>query len=290
MFQKKDPEWAVTNFGVLICLQCSGVHRSLGSHISKVKSLQLDKWEPEALLLMRRLGNLKVNQILEENLIIPKLNPTSERQERETFIKAKYQQKQFVGKVTVNTPGQLDKELYRGISDGSASLLDILKLICQGANVDYKKEREKNKTPLIKCIIMDNLLSLELLLQHGANTMLRDDRSWTPLHYCALYNRSFCANSILRFNPDSKYLRDENGQAPLDIAEANHSEEVEALLRTGTFEGLTMEDVLSNDPALTIVDRKLNRVLIAGEEIRTMFKNPTFSLDELGDKLKEICK
>lgn len=39
-----DPEWASLNLGILMCIECSGVHRNLGSHISKVRSLGLDDW------------------------------------------------------------------------------------------------------------------------------------------------------------------------------------------------------------------------------------------------------
>jgi hypothetical protein len=39
----------VLNWGVLICVKCSGIHRSLGVHISKVRSLDLDKWESQQL-------------------------------------------------------------------------------------------------------------------------------------------------------------------------------------------------------------------------------------------------
>lgn len=39
-----DPEWASLNLGVLMCIECSGIHRNLGSHISKVRSLGLDDW------------------------------------------------------------------------------------------------------------------------------------------------------------------------------------------------------------------------------------------------------
>lgn len=37
-----DPEWVSINHGSLICIECSGVHRSLGTHISKVRSITLD--------------------------------------------------------------------------------------------------------------------------------------------------------------------------------------------------------------------------------------------------------
>lgn len=31
-----DPDWASLNLGILMCIECSGVHRNLGVHISKV--------------------------------------------------------------------------------------------------------------------------------------------------------------------------------------------------------------------------------------------------------------
>lgn len=43
-FLLTDPEWASLNLGVLMCIECSGIHRNLGSHISKVRSLGLDDW------------------------------------------------------------------------------------------------------------------------------------------------------------------------------------------------------------------------------------------------------
>ncbi|XP_059997740.1 arf-GAP with coiled-coil, ANK repeat and PH domain-containing protein 3 isoform X3 [Lagenorhynchus albirostris] len=62
---RPDPRWASINLGVLLCIECSGIHRSLGVHCSKVRSLTLDSWEPELLKLMCELGNSTVNQIYE---------------------------------------------------------------------------------------------------------------------------------------------------------------------------------------------------------------------------------
>lgn len=51
-----NPRWTSKNFGVFVCLDCSGIHRSLGVHISQVKSANMDKWTPEELDVFRSSG------------------------------------------------------------------------------------------------------------------------------------------------------------------------------------------------------------------------------------------
>ena len=60
-----DPVWADVNFGIFICIDCSGIHRGLGTHISKVKSLQLDQWTEENVQKMSEFGNIRCNAIWE---------------------------------------------------------------------------------------------------------------------------------------------------------------------------------------------------------------------------------
>ncbi|XVE92685.1 hypothetical protein REPUB_Repub01dG0120800 [Reevesia pubescens] len=65
-----EPDWASLNLGVLVCIECSGVHRNLGVHISKVRSLTLDVkvWEPSVISLFQSLGNTFTNSVWEELL------------------------------------------------------------------------------------------------------------------------------------------------------------------------------------------------------------------------------
>ncbi|XP_049658038.1 arf-GAP with coiled-coil, ANK repeat and PH domain-containing protein 2 isoform X11 [Accipiter gentilis] len=106
-----DPRWASINLGITLCIECSGIHRSLGVHFSKVRSLTLDSWEPELLKLMCELGNDVINRIYEaklEKVGVKKPQPGSQRdfvydrQEKEAYIRAKYVERKFVERQPVS--------------------------------------------------------------------------------------------------------------------------------------------------------------------------------------------
>ena len=62
----KHPRWASTNLRVFMCIRCSGIHRNLGVHISKVKSVTLDGWATELVQGMKDMGgNSVANEVYE---------------------------------------------------------------------------------------------------------------------------------------------------------------------------------------------------------------------------------
>ncbi|GMP74825.1 hypothetical protein CsSME_00032121 [Camellia sinensis var. sinensis] len=89
--KSKGPRWASVNIGIFICMQCSGIHRSLGVHISKVRSATLDTWLPDQVAFVQSMGNEKSNSYWEAELP-PKYN----RVGIENFIRAKYVDKRWI--------------------------------------------------------------------------------------------------------------------------------------------------------------------------------------------------
>ncbi|KAI8538404.1 hypothetical protein RHMOL_Rhmol09G0100200 [Rhododendron molle] len=123
-----DPDWASLNLGILMCIECSGVHRNLGVHISKVRSITLDVkvWEPTILDLFRILGNAYCNSIWEELLLpendrtgesnaflsITKPGPIDASHHKEKYIHAKLP----VVALTLSVQLTLDDEISRNAS------------------------------------------------------------------------------------------------------------------------------------------------------------------------------
>ncbi|XP_059134320.1 arf-GAP with GTPase, ANK repeat and PH domain-containing protein 1 isoform X3 [Peromyscus eremicus] len=63
----QNPNWASLNLGALMCIECSGIHRNLGTHLSRVRSLDLDDWPMELIKVMSSIGNELANSVWEES-------------------------------------------------------------------------------------------------------------------------------------------------------------------------------------------------------------------------------
>ncbi|NXE99318.1 SMAP2 protein, partial [Menura novaehollandiae] len=106
------PRWASWNIGVFICIRCAGIHRNLGVHISRVKSVNLDQWTQEQIQCVQEMGNGKANRLYEaylpENFRRPQTDqhpffPGKTRSLSilelctvESFIREKYEKKKYM--------------------------------------------------------------------------------------------------------------------------------------------------------------------------------------------------
>lgn len=235
------PEWASINLGILLCIECSGIHRSLGVQFSKVRSLTLDKWEPEVASIMLDLGNAKVNYIYESPKIFlkhPKPDPDSERSIKENWIRAK-----FVSKNYVKLPDELanggfgGEEVHHLFWDAcsSTNILDALTYIAYGASVDWSNCNINGETALIHAIKSKNAIVMNFLLQWNCDINLSDKNGYSPLHH-AVYNLDLKTVKILlnrRAKVDMKSL---DGKTCIDIALEKADPELVMMLRLHKFE------------------------------------------------------
>uniref|UniRef100_A0A8B9JKZ2 Small ArfGAP 1 n=1 Tax=Astyanax mexicanus TaxID=7994 RepID=A0A8B9JKZ2_ASTMX len=99
--EAKGPRWASWNLGVFICIRCAGIHRNLGVHISRVKSVNLDQWTPEQIQSVQSMGNTKARQLYEAHLPDNFRRPQTD-QAVEFFIRDKYEKKKYYDKNAVN--------------------------------------------------------------------------------------------------------------------------------------------------------------------------------------------
>ncbi|KAF2858675.1 ArfGap-domain-containing protein [Piedraia hortae CBS 480.64] len=105
--RNKHPRWASWNLGVFVCIRCSGIHRSLGVHISRVKSVDLDSWTDEQLASVTRWGNKRANKYWEHKLA-PGHMPNEAK--IENFIRTKYDSKRWVMDGPMPDPATLDDD------------------------------------------------------------------------------------------------------------------------------------------------------------------------------------
>uniref|UniRef100_A0A2K6DUV5 Arf-GAP with coiled-coil, ANK repeat and PH domain-containing protein n=1 Tax=Macaca nemestrina TaxID=9545 RepID=A0A2K6DUV5_MACNE len=257
-----DPRWASINLGITLCIECSGIHRSLGVHFSKVRSLTLDTWEPELLKLMCELGNDVINRVYEANVEkmgIKKPQP-GQRQEKEAYIKAKYVERKFVDKysISLSPPEQQKKfvsksseekrlrerqdssvfldskhlnpglQLYRASYE--KNLPKMAEALAHGADVNWANSEENKATPLIQAVLGGSLVTCEFLLQNGANVNQRDVQGRGPLHHATVLGHTGQVCLFLKRGAN-QHATDEEGKDPLSIAVEAANADIVTLLR-----------------------------------------------------------
>lgn len=245
-----DPDWASINLGILLCLECSGVHRSLGTHISKVRSATLDTkaWEVDILMFMQEVGNERFNSVFEEDIPadFPKPKTNTERAQRERFIKAKYVARAFCIVPPNRDPAFLAAQLYNDIALRENEAVHILYLILQGADLTWQNPEDEFKTVVHNAVVYDKLTYLVALIQNGGDIFCLEERQWTPMHYAAYYHRSACAMVIYRhgFN-GAKQLeyKDWQNKTAAELALTGNAEDIVSILLDKPVQVFCIDDI-----------------------------------------------
>ncbi|XP_064080865.1 ARF GTPase-activating protein GIT2-like isoform X2 [Macrobrachium nipponense] len=202
-----DAGWASINRGILICDECCSVHRSLGRHISQIKSLKKGTWNPIQLSMVHTLSSSGANHIWEHTLLDPSVARTGRRKPqpkdpvhptKADFIRAKHQMLSFVYRPQREDSNGSDVDLSRQLHSSvrTANLETSLRLLSQGADPNFY-HKEKGCYPLHVAARAGQSSQAELLIVYGADPGALDAKNNTPAHYASESNHSCLAEHLL---------------------------------------------------------------------------------------------
>ncbi|XP_023130747.1 arf-GAP with coiled-coil, ANK repeat and PH domain-containing protein 1 isoform X2 [Amphiprion ocellaris] len=303
------PDWASINLGITLCIVCSGIHRSLGVHFSKVRSLTLDSWEPELVKLMCELGNTVINRIYEariDEITIKKPHSSSPRGDKESWIRSKYVEKKFIQKLPEtgrnpplrrssarrNRATTQDRTVQKPALKPKPNRATLPRLtglspsdIVQKNNTGFHKDVEEEEEDLsglhpgallYRSAALQNFPVMADALAHGAdvNWVNMAEESSTPLIQAVSVN-ALAACEFLLQNGANVNQADSNGRGPLHHATIlGHTGLVCLFLKRGA--DYNARDKNQKDPISIAVDNAnadivtLLRIAKMNKEMREM--------------------
>nr|XP_044627860.1 arf-GAP with SH3 domain, ANK repeat and PH domain-containing protein 2 isoform X9 [Equus asinus] len=231
-----DPTWLSTNLGILTCIECSGIHRELGVHYSRMQSLTLDVLGTSELLLAKNIGNAGFNEIMEcclpaEDSVKP--SPGSDMNARKDYITAKYIERKYARKKHADNTAKLHS-LCEAVK--TRDIFGLLQAYADGVDLTEKiplaNGHEPDETALhlaVRSVDRTSLHIVDFLVQNSGNLDKQTGKGSTALHYCCLTDNAECLKLLLR-GKASIEIANESGETPLDIAKRLRHEHCEELL------------------------------------------------------------
>ncbi|XP_063771516.1 arf-GAP with SH3 domain, ANK repeat and PH domain-containing protein 2 isoform X2 [Pseudophryne corroboree] len=239
-----EPTWLSTNLGILTCIECSGIHRELGVHYSRIQSLTLDVLGTSELLLAKNIGNTAFNEIMEVCLPaddIVKPAPSSDMNARKDYITAKYIERRYARKKYTDNASKLHS-LCDAVK--TRDIFALVQLYADGVDltetIPLANGHEQGETALhlaVRSVDRTSLHIVDFLVQNSGNLDKQTVKGSTALHYCCLTDNAECLKLLLR-GKASIDIANEAGETPLDIAKRlkhTHCEDLLMQALTGRF-------------------------------------------------------
>ncbi|XP_056392356.1 arf-GAP with GTPase, ANK repeat and PH domain-containing protein 1 isoform X3 [Hyla sarda] len=203
----QNPDWASLNLGALMCIECSGIHRNLGTHLSRVRSLDLDDWPPELIKVMSAIGNELANSVWEGSSQ-GQVKPCSEspREEKERWIRAKYEQKLFLAALPCRDL-PLGQQLLRATAE--EDLRTVILLLAHGSREEVNETcgEGDRRTALHLACRKGNVVLVQLLIWYGVDVMARDFHGNTALAYAKQAVTPEVRDLLLQYGcPDEQFV------------------------------------------------------------------------------------
>uniref|UniRef100_A0A8D0AXL6 ArfGAP with GTPase domain, ankyrin repeat and PH domain 2 n=1 Tax=Sander lucioperca TaxID=283035 RepID=A0A8D0AXL6_SANLU len=198
-----NPTWASLNLGALICIECSGIHRNLGTHLSRVRSLDLDDWPGELTQVLAAIGNHMANSIWEScTQGRTKPTPTATREGRESWIRAKYEQRAFVPPLQpAPAPGDgMPMWLLSAVTE--RDLPRLLLLLAHSTKEQINAQQAGSNAPprsaLHAACQLGDVVMTQLLIWYGIDVKAKDNQGQTAMKVARKTGSKGCIDILLQ--------------------------------------------------------------------------------------------
>ncbi|XP_028266152.1 arf-GAP with GTPase, ANK repeat and PH domain-containing protein 2 isoform X3 [Parambassis ranga] len=205
--EAQNPTWASLNLGALICIECSGIHRNLGTHLSRVRSLDLDDWPGELTQVLAAIGNHMANSIWESfTQGRTKPTPNATREERESWIRAKYELRAFVPPLqpaSGTQPAEDSMPVWLLSAVTERDLPRLLLLLAHSTKEQINAQLTGStpsppRTALHAACQLGDVVMTQLLIWYGIDVKAKDNQGQTPMMVARKNGSKGCIDILLQ--------------------------------------------------------------------------------------------